>query len=86
MAHLGGKVITEFKFKWIDADGDEEGFLRKKGSFDGDILKLDDTEIPAEAIIDLEIRANRVILSIHTGETEPTVCAFAVSGMAAKRH
>ena len=82
---LGGHVITNFKFKWIDAAGDEEGFLRKKGSFDGQTLKLDDAELPAEAIISLETHGNRLTLSIHTGESEPTVCAFAVSGVASKR-
>ena len=82
---LGGHVITNFKFKWIDAAGDEEGFLRKKGSFDGQTLKLDDAELPAEAIISLETHGNRLSLSIHTGVSEPTVCAFAVSGVASKR-
>jgi len=82
---MGGHVITTFKFKWIDEDGDEAGFLRKKGSFDGSSLKLDDAEIPAENIVDLETRDNRIILSIHTGEAEPAVFAFAVSGVASKR-
>lgn len=78
-------IVTQFKFKWINQNGDEEGFRRKKGSFDGETLQLDDVEIPAEAIISLETRENRIILAIPTDEEEPSVLAIAVSGVTAKQ-
>ena len=45
-----------FKFHWLDEDGNEEGFRRKKGVFDGEILFLDDVEIPAAAMTDVQFR------------------------------
>ena len=80
-----GQAVTQFKFKWIAEDGSEEGFLRKKGSFDGNTLTLDDAQIPADSILSLETRGNRAIFTIHTGESEPSVCAIAVSGISARR-
>ncbi len=77
-------IVTQFKFKWVDQNGNEEGFLRKKGSFDGELLKLDDVEIPAVAIISLETRDSRMIFSIPTEENGQTVLVLAVSGITAK--
>ncbi|MGB0774247.1 MAG: hypothetical protein ACPGUY_00275 [Akkermansiaceae bacterium] len=77
--------MTQFKFKWVDSEGDEEGFLRKKGSFDGQTLRLDSAEIPADAIASIETRANRAVIAVLTGEAEPTYLIIAVSGIAVKR-
>ena len=40
-----------FKFKWLDAEGNMQGFLSKKGSFDGETLTLDDVELPAALLV-----------------------------------
>lgn len=62
----------EFRFHWLNNQGQQQGFLRKKGSFDGETLKLDDVEIPASVIVHVETRENRMALSAMTSNGQAT--------------
>ena len=68
-----------FKFKWIDNNGQPQGFLSKKGTFDGETLKLDDVELPVVVIVDVDFRTNFMFLSIAQVNAEPASCAFQVT-------
>ena len=61
---LGGIALTSirFKFRFVDGEGNESGFLAKRGSFDGTTLDLGGTEIPILAVVRAERRLNRLIL------------------------
>lgn len=69
----------EFKFKWVDDEGQETGFFSKKGSFDGQNLHLDDTEIPVAAFGDVDVRSNRLILSTVGEDGQPVYIVIAVT-------
>ncbi len=47
---LEPNVLKTFKFKWIDGEGNETGFLKKRGEFNGETLKLDDVEVLVDGI------------------------------------
>ena len=72
-----------FKFQWIDDNGNATGFLRKRGSFDGETLVLDDVEIPAGIMTQVETRDNRLIFAALTESGEPAVMAINLSRRAA---
>lgn len=56
MSHVVDKKI-EFKFRLLDNNGNETGFFRsQRGEFDGEILRLKETEIPADSIFDVVLR------------------------------
>ena len=40
-----------FKFHWLNDQGTPTSTFRKRGSFDGEVLTLEKTEIPAVAIM-----------------------------------
>ena len=61
----------EFKFHWLDDQGQQKGFLRKQGHFDGELLVLDDVEIPASVIVHVETRDNKMALTAMTAEGQP---------------
>lgn len=61
----------EFRFHWLNDQGQQQGFLRKKGSFDGETLALDDVEIPAAAIAHVESRDNRMAMTAMTADGKP---------------
>ena len=75
-----------FKFKYLDDQGNETGFLSKKGSFDGERLELDSEEIPAVAILRATRRFNRIILALlqenrRRGQASPQAwAAFVAAG------
>ncbi|MDP7276617.1 MAG: tetratricopeptide repeat protein [Planctomycetaceae bacterium] len=53
-----------FKFRWLKEDGSEAAFSRKKkGSFDGETLVLDDISVPASQIIAVEAYEGRLVMS-----------------------
>ena len=72
--------MFEFKFKFIDVEGKEEGFLSKRGVFAGDKLNLSGEELPAIAIRKVIRRFNRLILDVIGDEGEDVMVAFAVTG------
>lgn len=75
----------EFKFKFVNAEGQEEGFLSKKASFDGELLVLDEASIPVAALLEVDHRGNRMILGFVTDEDQPSHIVFAItSGSAPK--
>ena len=71
----------QFKLRWLDEDGHETGFLRKKGKFDGETLVLDDVQIPVSIVTHVETHESRVILSAisEDGETV-TIETLALGG------
>ncbi len=69
-----------FKFKYLNERGQETGFLSTKGRFDGSHLHLGETAIPANAIIHVDNRENRVVLSVAQKEGPPATILFAVTG------
>jgi len=68
-----------FKFKFLNEQGHEVGFFSKKGSFDGHTLMLDQTEIPASAIYEVDNRGNRMVLVEAEDERNPSTVMFAVN-------
>lgn len=82
----------KFKFRWVDANGNETGFFSsKKASFDGETLKLDDVEFPVDAILSMAVRDKYIamVLPPHAGEDgesdgQPQHFTIAVYGTNAK--
>ena len=74
----------QFKLRWLNEDGHETGFLRKKGRFDGETLVLDDVQIPVSIVTHVETRESRVILSAITEDRETVYFAFAVTKISPK--
>ncbi|NQU21970.1 MAG: tetratricopeptide repeat protein [Candidatus Nealsonbacteria bacterium] len=72
-----------FRFRWVSDEGQETGFLGKRGSFDGQTIVLDDTSIPVAAVAELAIRKNIVTILVVTDEAEPS--SILVSTSSAKR-
>ncbi|MEM6798810.1 MAG: hypothetical protein AAF589_04780 [Planctomycetota bacterium] len=70
---------NEFKFKWINDNGQETSFMSKKGSFDGKTLRLEDAEIPAAAITFVDTRENRMIVAVAQQEGAPATLVFSMS-------
>ena len=50
-----------FKFKWVDAEGRDIGVFSKRGSFDGEWLVLDDSEVPGDSILQAARRMDRLV-------------------------
>jgi hypothetical protein len=69
----------QFKFKFINAQGHEEGFFSKKGTFDGEMLRLDQAAFPVGAILHLDNRDNRVVMSIAQTSGIPVTIMFSVT-------
>lgn len=69
----------DFKFKWVDSQGQETGFFSKKASFDGQTLKLDETAVPVGALTDVDVRSNRLILSTIDKDGQPGFLLIAVT-------
>ena len=53
-----------FKFRFLDDNGQATGLFRKKGSWDGATLTLDGDTIPAEALLDVQVRDNLLFLAV----------------------
>jgi hypothetical protein len=56
----------EFKFHWLNDKGQPTGVFRKKGRFDGEVLTLDDVQVPAVVLLHVESRENRMAVSAMT--------------------
>lgn len=69
-----------FKFRWLDEEGNAVGFFRKSGSFDGEMLQLDDTQIPADAILDLRIRQDKIYLWLRSASDQWVKSGFVLLG------
>lgn len=69
-----------FKFYWIDEEGNQAGFLRSKGRFDGEMLQLDDSPIPVVIITDVQYRENRLLLSAIGEDDQPLFIGIQLSG------
>jgi tetratricopeptide (TPR) repeat protein len=83
MSHLTDDPL-QFKFQWIDDNGNATGFFRKRGSFDGEMLLLDDVEIPAGVITQVEVRDTRMVFAVLTESGEPAVLAVNLTQRAAQ--
>lgn len=59
-----------FKFHWLDENGNQKGMFRKKGQLDGEVLTLEETEIPIPAILQAQTVENRMLLTVPTGAEE----------------
>lgn len=70
--------FKEFKFHWLDEKGNATAVFRKKGSFDGETLLLEETEIPASGIIGSDIRDNNMALSYATTDEANPVGMFLI--------
>ena len=68
-----------FKFKYLNEREQQIGFLSTKGSFDGSHLHLGATAIPANAIIQVDNRENRVVLSVAQNEGSPATILLTVT-------
>lgn len=69
----------QFKFKYLDPGGNEQGFFSKKGHFDGSTLQLDTAAIPANSIVHLDNRENRVVLAVAQKQGDPATILFTVT-------
>lgn len=61
----------KFKFYFVNDEGQNDSFLAKKGSLEGDILTLDDTTIPIAAIVEVDVRGQYLVLSVMTEGDQP---------------
>lgn len=77
VGRLQSKPI-QFKFKFLDAQGNEAGFFSTKGSFDGTSLVLGKDAVPVEAVLHAAKRFNRIILMLlqETGDAAPLPIAI----------
>ncbi len=60
-----------FKFQYLDENGQPTGLFRKKGAWDGETLTLDDAELPAVALLDVQAREKRLFLAVPSPAEEP---------------
>ncbi|MCO6045888.1 tetratricopeptide repeat protein [Aeoliella sp. ICT_H6.2] len=75
----------QFKFKWLNDQGQPQGFYSKKGHFDGETLVLDTVDLPSAAILDVDYRERTVILSVVGENSEPVHLLFNVTSGSADR-
>jgi hypothetical protein len=76
------EVIMEslrFKFKWLDGQGNEAGFLSKKGSFDGQTLVLDDVQLPGSCLTTVENRGKRFVVAAVNVEGQTHQALFSIT-------
>ncbi len=66
-----------FKFRFLNDQGHEQSMFAKRGSFDGESLQLDDVSLPAAAIAHVDIRGNRMMMSVMA--EEPQMVAISVA-------
>jgi len=75
----------KFKFKWLNPQGQETGFLRKHGELRGDVLVLDKAELPVAGLAEVAVRDNRLGVTVLNQEGKPEGCGITVSGGATAR-
>lgn len=76
---------VSFKFHFVDDNGNKQGFLAKKGSFDGEVLSLDGSDIPVAAIGKALRRFDRIMMTVATGEGQTGTVVMVVSGAVGKK-
>lgn len=69
----------QFKFKWINEEGQAQGFYSRKGEFDGETLTLDDAQVDSAGILDVEFRDKVMVLSVINNDGEPIHLLFQVT-------
>ena len=74
-----------FKFKYVDEQGNEQGFLSKKGRFDGQTLSLGKDSIPVLAIRHTLRRFDRLILTVVTSDGASGRVALAITGGSSRK-
>lgn len=72
-----------FKFKHVSQNGTEQTLFSKKGSFDGETLTLDETQIPIVAILRAQSRRSFLFLLVlqESGEAKPAMIAVKSSNL-----
>jgi len=60
-----------FKFHFLNDQGQQTSMFRKKGSFDGETLLLDSIPIPASGMLQTVVRENRMIIVYLTADGGP---------------
>jgi len=65
--------LFEFKFHWLSEEGQATTMFARKGSFDGEFLILEETEIPVGIILQSIVQENRMVLAFFTGDEENPV-------------
>lgn len=68
--HYSADVPLTFKFQFTNNEGQPTSMFSKKGNFDGSVLTLDKRAIPAETILSVERRENRMAVSTIISPTE----------------
>ncbi len=71
------KPIT-FEFRYLNDNGQETGFMAKRGSFDGETLRLGKEDIAIIAVLRADKRFDRIILTLLLDTGATTHAAFAV--------
>ncbi len=67
-----------FKFRFLDDNGREAGFLSKRGSFDGTNLELGKETVPIIAVLRADKRFDRILLTLLAEDGAVSHAAFAV--------
>ncbi|MGB0580824.1 MAG: tetratricopeptide repeat protein [Limisphaerales bacterium] len=80
---MPGEQLNYFKFKWLNNEGKETGLFRKRGTFDGETLVLNDVALPIDSIVSFDAREKFIAVAVVTPQGEVTSIAAALSGMAA---
>lgn len=66
--------IRKFKFRWVDSAGNETGmFSSKKGTFDGETIKLDDVEFPVDVILSIAVRDKFIVMLLPVADDEGNI-------------
>ena len=73
-----------FKFQFVNENGDQTGFLSKKGSFDGEDIALAKQTIPITAVGMAHLRSSRLILLVAGEDGKPAMLVIAITGGNAK--
>jgi tetratricopeptide (TPR) repeat protein len=68
----------EFKYKHLTEEGNETGFMAKKGKLDDENLTLDKEEYPVKAFLKAERRFDRLILSTVDENSELIYISIAI--------
>jgi hypothetical protein len=76
--------LLRFKFKFLNGQGEEEGFLSKKGVFDGRTLRLGSDEVPVEAVLRAQQRFNRLLLEVAAEKGTAGIALAVTSGDAGR--
>lgn len=78
MSHVVNRTI-DFKFRLLDDNGNETGFFRsKRGSFDGEILRLEEAKIAADSMYNVTVRDKFMSVTYMTDQGEIEGLAFSV--------